>query len=147
MTPIAQASTLEEAKLHFDNWEQEVVCEKVNWPQREQKIVYTITQAQEFFEPGSTWVPSGRETEEEKISDDNTVDPMTYWKQAVWINFNPSNRQDVQNVKLAIAFCIDMMDALRKQTETGEVKRLASHSITVLQDASMRAVKSLTWDE
>ena len=78
-------------------------------------------------------------------NDSGEAREMTYGKKAVGLGFNPSNLEGVDLIKHHCADVIDLMDKLRKSTEDGEKKRLASISITEMQSAQMWAVKALTW--
>lgn len=72
---------------------------------------------------------------------------LTYGQKAVGLNFNPSGDDAVANCKQGFADEIDRMNDLRANTESTEVRRLASIAITELQAAQMWAVKALTWKD
>jgi hypothetical protein len=72
---------------------------------------------------------------------------LTYGEKAVGLTFNPSNDPLVQSTKQRFADLIDEMDALRNRTESSEVKRMCSVTITELQTAQMWAVKAITWKD
>tara|TARA_R110000772_G_scaffold172499_2_gene284339 strand:- start:382 stop:600 length:219 start_codon:yes stop_codon:yes gene_type:complete len=72
---------------------------------------------------------------------------MTYGQKAVGLSFNPSNDDSVAKCKQEFANCIDRMNDLRTTTESNEVRRMISISITETQTAQMWAVKALTWKE
>ena len=71
---------------------------------------------------------------------------LTYGEKAVGLSFNPSNRLDVQDTKIAYAHIIDTMNDLKNNTSDPEVKRLASIAITEAQTAQMWAIKALTYN-
>lgn len=75
------------------------------------------------------------------------VPELSFGKKAVGLTFNPSNKTEVDTVKCYYAGIIDMMDNLRKNTDSKEVQRLASIAITEAQTAQMWAVKALTWKD
>lgn len=68
----------------------------------------------------------------------------TYWENIVWVNFNPSQKQEVTDIKALAARFIDVMNDLRTTTENPEVKRLTSIAITEAETACMYAVKAIT---
>lgn len=72
---------------------------------------------------------------------------LTYGQKLVGINFNPSADGEVDRCKQTFANSIDQMDALRKNTESAEVKRMCSIAITRIQTAQMWAVKAITWKD
>ena len=72
---------------------------------------------------------------------------LTYGQKAVGISFNPSNNNAVDRIKQICANAIDEMDSLRKETTSGEVKRMTSVAITELQTGQMWAVKAITWKD
>lgn len=65
---------------------------------------------------------------------------LTFWEKAVWLTFNPSNNEDVQEVKELYAKIIDNLNSIRWEDRT-EKARLLSVAITEAQTAQMRAVK------
>lgn len=65
---------------------------------------------------------------------------LTFWEKAVWLTFNPSNNEDVQEVKELYAKIIDKLNSIRWEDRT-EKARLLSVAITEAQTAQMRAVK------
>lgn len=69
----------------------------------------------------------------------------TYGEKAVGRTFNPSGQSHVDDCKRMFAEVIDQMDALRKETNSQEIKRMASIAITEAQTAQMWAVKAITW--
>ena len=74
----------------------------------------------------------------------------TFGQKAVWLSFNPSGYDEIDEITLAKQECanlIDHMNTLRSTTESGEVKRLCSVAITELQTAQMWVVKALTWKD
>lgn len=72
---------------------------------------------------------------------------QTYGERAVGLSFNPSNDDEVHQIKKMYADIIDKMDKLKHESESGEVKRLCSISIHEAQTAQMWAVKAITWKE
>lgn len=68
---------------------------------------------------------------------------LTFWEKAVWLTFNPSNNEDVQEVKELYAKIIDKLNSIRWEDRT-EKARLLSVAITEAQTAQMRAVKWIT---
>ena len=75
------------------------------------------------------------------------IPTLTYGQKAVGISFNPSKDSAVHRIKQICANAIDEIDALRKTTESGEVKRMCSVAITELQTGQMWAVKAITWKD
>lgn len=72
---------------------------------------------------------------------------LTFGQRAVGLQFNPSNDDQVAKVKQIFADAIDQLNELRATTESQEVKRLCSVSITETQGAQMWAVKAITWKD
>lgn len=72
---------------------------------------------------------------------------LTFGQRAVGLQFNPSNDDQVAKVKQIFADAIDQLHELRTTTESQEVKRLCSVSITETQGAQMWAVKAITWKD
>lgn len=72
---------------------------------------------------------------------------QTFGQKAVGVSFNPSNDSAVDRIKQIYANAIDEIDALRKSSESGEVKRMCSVAITETQTAQMWAVKAITWKD
>lgn len=72
---------------------------------------------------------------------------LTFGQKAVGANFNPSNDSAVDRIKAIYANAIDEINRLRNETESGEVKRMASLAITETQAAQMWAVKAITWKD
>jgi len=72
---------------------------------------------------------------------------QTFGQKAVGLSFNPSGSARVEKIKQLYAEIIDEMNALRLQSESGEVKRHCSVAITDAETAQMRAVKALTWKD
>lgn len=75
------------------------------------------------------------------------MEEQTFGQKAVGAAFNPSGDDAVAKCKQIFADAIDQLDALRKSTQSGEVKRLASVAITEAQTAQMWGVKALTWKD
>lgn len=73
------------------------------------------------------------------------MDELTFGQRAVGLTFNPSGDDAVAKCKQTFANIIDQMHDLREATDSPEVKRMASISITEAQTAQMWAVKALTW--
>lgn len=69
---------------------------------------------------------------------------LTYWQKAVWLTFNPSGDEMVIEIKKGYASMIDLLNDLRTDATSGEMKRLLSLAITEAQAAQMRAVKAVT---
>lgn len=72
---------------------------------------------------------------------------LTFGEKAVGLTFNPSGIEGVDDCKRFYANIIDQLVALRNNTESNEVKRLASVAITEAQTAQMWAVKAITWKD
>lgn len=70
---------------------------------------------------------------------------LTFGEKAVGLTFNPSQDENVQQIKERYAATIDHLNDLRNATEDGEQKRLLSVAITEAQGAQMWAVKAVTW--
>lgn len=63
---------------------------------------------------------------------------LTYGEELVRVSFNPSEDEDVRNIKEAVANLIDYIN------ETGADHRCKALAITNLEQAAMWAVKSVT---
>jgi hypothetical protein len=72
---------------------------------------------------------------------------LTYGEKAVGLTFNPSGDHGVHACKAAFAIAINQMHELREDTDSPEVKRMASIAITEAQTAQMWAVKAITWKD
>lgn len=70
---------------------------------------------------------------------------LTFGEKAVGLTFNPSQDENVQQIKERYAATIDHLNDLRNATDDGEQKRLLSVAITEAQGAQMWAVKAVTW--
>ena len=70
---------------------------------------------------------------------------MTYWQDAVGLNFNPSKNCDVTEIKRLFSEIIDKLNDLREATNSWEQKRVYSVAITEAQTAQMWSVKGLTF--
>lgn len=70
--------------------------------------------------------------------------PHSYGESIVGLSFNPSNDRKVYRIKSMCATLIDAMNELRRTTDDGEVKRLASIAITEVESSAMWMVKALT---
>lgn len=74
---------------------------------------------------------------------------LTFGEKAVGLTFNPSNNEDVQQIKEKFAAVIDTLNNLRNVDtsgpEGGEMKRMLSVAITEAQSAQMWGVKAVTW--
>jgi len=74
--------------------------------------------------------------------------PLTYGQKAVGLTFNPGGNPDVDKCKQSFADLIDKQNELRNRTDASpETKRLASITITQMQEAQMWAVKAITWKD
>lgn len=80
---------------------------------------------------------------------------LTFGEKAVGLSFNPSQNEDVKNIKEAYARVIDISnDAIvaitdpgrERHPEDGEVIRMHKIAITEAQTAQMWAVKAVTWN-
>lgn len=69
---------------------------------------------------------------------------LTFWEKAVGLTFNPSNNEDVQELKELYAKVIDKLNDIRWEDRT-EKARLLSVAITEAQTAQMWAVKWITY--
>jgi len=76
---------------------------------------------------------------------DNTEHELTYGEKAISLSFNPSQNNNVKEIKKHFAALIDHLNDMRENTDNGEVKRMCAVSITELQTAQMWAVKAATW--
>ena len=76
---------------------------------------------------------------------DTPTTSLSYGEKAVGLTFNPGGDNAVTRIKAQFASIIDDLNALRGETEDGEVKRLCSIAITEAQAAQMWAVKAITW--
>jgi len=70
---------------------------------------------------------------------------MSFGEKAVGADFNPSGDEKVNEIKMAFAKAIDVLNDLRDDTTSGEKKRLYSIAITEAQSAQMFGVKAFTW--
>lgn len=70
---------------------------------------------------------------------------LTFGERAVDLNFNPSNNEAVQQIKVKFAAVIDNLNDFRNATEDAEVKRMFSVAITEAQTAQMWGVKAVTF--
>lgn len=73
--------------------------------------------------------------------------PQTFGEKAVGLAFNPSNQDDVALAKADAAAVIDRAHQLRLNTDSPEIKRMASLAITAAQEAQMWLVKAQTWKD
>ena len=69
---------------------------------------------------------------------------LTFWEKAVGLTFNPSNNEDVQELKELYAKIIDKLNDIRWEWRS-EKARLLSVAITEAQTAQMWAVKWVTY--
>lgn len=76
---------------------------------------------------------------------EETQREMTYGEKSCGVDFNPDARIDVNDIKMAFASIVDVLDARRSTAESSEVKRLLSIAITEAQTAQMWAVKAITY--
>jgi hypothetical protein len=78
--------------------------------------------------------------------------PLTFGQKAVGLTFNPSNNEDVQELKQLYAQIIDKHQRIIENIlqdndpNAGERLRLHKIAITEAQGAQMWAVKAVTWD-
>ena len=70
---------------------------------------------------------------------------LTFGEKAAGVTFNPSNNENVQNIKQHFADIIDLLNGFKEGTQDGEIKRMLSVAITETQTAQMWAVKAVTW--
>ena len=70
---------------------------------------------------------------------------LTYGQKAVGVRFNPSGKNEVDEIKDAYASLIDQLNNLRNSTDNSEKKRQYSVAITEAQTSQMWAVKAVTW--
>ncbi len=70
---------------------------------------------------------------------------LTYGEKAVGITFNPSNDPNVQAIKETCANVIDLLNAQRELTATGEIKAMLTIAIRDIQSGQMWGVKAVTW--
>ena len=77
-------------------------------------------------------------------TDVNTPAP-TFGQKAVGYSFNPSNSDDVSEIKKKAAEYIDVLNTLRENAKNPEVIRQLSVAITEAQTSQMWAVKAVTW--
>jgi len=71
----------------------------------------------------------------------------TFGQIAVGLDFNPSGKDAVANMKQKYADIIDELHQLRMTTQSKEQSRWASVAITQAELAQMASVKSLTWKD
>lgn len=84
------------------------------------------------------------------MNPDQNVDVKTelsFGQKAVGVTFNPAGDERVTKIKETCASAIDLMNDLRLERDSPEIKRHASIAITELESACMRAVKALTWKD
>lgn len=72
---------------------------------------------------------------------------LTFGQKAVGLTFNPSNNPEVDKCKRIFADAIDQMNELRSKSNGPGQARHASVAITMIEDAQMRAVKAITWQD
>jgi len=77
------------------------------------------------------------------------VQKLTFGEKAVGLSFNPSNDPKVQELKMAFAKAIDLLDTMKPAYDgkPNEVARMCAIAITEAQTAQMWAVKAATWKE
>jgi hypothetical protein len=81
------------------------------------------------------------------IDKDNPNAGLTLGQVAVGVKFNPSQKDEVYFCKQLFALSIDLMKELMTIRGRGEAARHASIAITQIEEAQMRAVKALTWQD
>lgn len=72
---------------------------------------------------------------------------LSFGQKAVGLQFNPGSNHEVDKCKREFADVIDRMNYLKQNTDSTEVKRMASIAITEAQTAQMWAVKAITWKD
>lgn len=78
----------------------------------------------------------------------NEIPSLSFGQKAVGLTFNPSGNTEVHEAKTVMALAIDQMNNLRLSPKTCPgAKRHASTAITMLEDAQMRMVKAVTWED
>lgn len=77
----------------------------------------------------------------------DTVRELTFGEKAVGLTFNPSGDPKVQSAKEQFASLIDYANDIRNTSSSEAASRHASIAITMLEDAQMRVVKALTWQD
>lgn len=74
---------------------------------------------------------------------------LTYGEKQVGITFNPSNKPEVDHIKLLAGELIDKLNDLRSKAmsagASGEVLAQYTLGIRHAEDASYRGVKAATW--
>jgi hypothetical protein len=77
----------------------------------------------------------------------SSVRELTYGEKAVGMSFNPSKNSDVDAIKNAFAFAIDLIANERaKDTTPNEKEAMLTLAIREAQAAQMWAVKAVTWN-
>lgn len=86
---------------------------------------------------------------EDKV-DMSKVSEISRGEQLVGINFNPSNNADVDTIKRACAYLIDVVEKHREEhgqhgTLTANRELLMNHAIGEVINAQMNVVKAITF--
>ena len=86
---------------------------------------------------------------EDKV-DMSKVSDISRGEQLVGINFNPSNNTDVDTIKRACAYLIDVVEKHREEhgqhgTLTANRELLMNHAIGEVINAQMNVVKAITF--
>ena len=86
---------------------------------------------------------------EDKV-DMSKVSEISRGEQLVGINFNPSNNTDVDTIKRACAYLIDVVEKHREEhgqhgTLTANRELLMNHAIGEVINAQMNVVKAITF--
>lgn len=76
---------------------------------------------------------------------EETKQLLTFGQRAVGLSLNPSNDDEVGQIKQKFADCIDHINVIKTISESAEVKRMCSVAITEAQTSQMWAVKAITW--
>lgn len=71
--------------------------------------------------------------------------PLDFGQRAVGISFNPSQHPLVNDIKVASAELINLLNNARASTADPDEKRMYSVAITEAQTAQMWGVKAATW--
>ena len=74
------------------------------------------------------------------------MNELTFGQKACGVSFNPGGREDVDQVKRAVADLVDLLNEHRRlDVVSPEQNRMLSIAITEVQTAQMWAVKAITW--
>jgi hypothetical protein len=75
-----------------------------------------------------------------------TEEVLSFGQKAVGATFNPSKKEEVNEIKKLTARLIDLLNNNREMGVTAGAKRYYSKAISHYEDAQMNAVKAATWE-